>query len=75
MKEKYEKLIGYVIDTNQFTSDKIKDVADAENAVTKLKQICGEDMPKNCFISSFCKMFSSYIKPNKLSLYDFLNEE
>ncbi len=70
---KYIKLIGFRIDTNQYTSTVITDENDAIFIVNKVINIYGADILKYLFLT-LDKRFSTYSK-NDTSLHDFLNSK
>jgi hypothetical protein len=69
---KYKKLIGYIVDTNQFTL-KIENVSDAIQAVSKLIKIYGIEVLNEMYLTSDSR-FSTFTKKEywSLSLCDHL---
>lgn len=69
---KYEKLIGYVIDTNAFTSKVIENLDESEFYVNKAINIYGKTILIDLKLNSFSKRYST-IEKNGIPLSLVLN--
>ena len=70
----YAKLIGFVLDTNQFTSPIIENASDAKYYIDKIIKIYGSEMLHYMYFADDCR-FSSFIGNSQLSLYNFLTNK
>lgn len=69
-KSKLEKLIGYKLDTNQYTSKEIKNIDQAKEAIGKVIKLYGSEILEYMFLSN--KRYSTFIK-NGISLKSMLS--
>jgi hypothetical protein len=67
----FEKLIGFRLDTNKFTSTVIENVSEAEYYVDKAITLYGEDILKYMFLTDD-KRYTTF-KKDGVSLYSVLN--
>ena len=65
------KLIGFKLDTNQFTSKTIENVDEVKMYLDKVIKIYGKDIIKQMYLTDD-KRYTTY-KKDGISLYDILN--
>lgn len=68
---KFKKLIGFKLDTNQFTSKTIETKSEAIFYIDKVVGLYGEEILKYMFLTDD-KRFTSF-KKDGISLYSILN--
>lgn len=68
---KFEKLIGFKLDTNQFTSEPIRNKEEAKLVVKKVIHIYGKEILKHMFLTNN-KRYSTFAKKS-VSLHEVLN--
>lgn len=68
---KYEKLIGFKLDTNQFTSPTIKSDLEAKSFIEKVVNIYGKEILQHMFLTND-KRYTLF-KKDGVSLFDVLN--
>lgn len=68
----YKKLIGYIIDTNQFTTKKIENLSDANRLMERLLKTYGDSIVDFIYLTSDCR-FSTFAKSG-ITLSDFFRD-